>query len=279
MIPLDATEKWSVSLDEYAGRFLNEHELCDYLALPEEQRQKQLKALLEAPIAQFTAVNEVFFRARWAEVLRAVGSAQPLTLLEIGSGDTDMIPQMMDRVCPGSRYITANMNRQLTASLREKMRDLSIELVVIEEDAALLEQRLAAESVDVVAFQHAVNDVVQAILCGQAGVDTVYCDWMELLPEMIRMMQREVAEQTLEEHAAPAFLALIAQLGRLLKRDGWMVMNHYMFQLDLDWGYPAELWENFMPLARTWLRRLPELEEVNMAGFDPQWWIFLRKKG
>jgi len=152
-----------------------------------------------------------------------------------------MIPQMMARERPHSRYITANMNRILTERLRDKTKHLPVEVEVIEEDAVEIDQYLLLESMDIIAFQHAVNDVIQAILCDQEGVDTIYTDWMETLPKMISILQREVAQNTLEQHAKPAFLFLLEKLLRVLKKDGLMVMNHYMFQLDLDWGYPLDL--------------------------------------
>jgi hypothetical protein len=277
MIPLDRVDKWSGCLNERARQFLNESEYQQYRLIPEPDRLAQVSAILEKPIAQFTPVNEVFFRARWAEVLGAIHADETLTLLEIASGDADMIPQTMARVRPGSRYVTANMNRMLTESLRAKTKDLPIELVVIEEDAAQIERFLAPESVDVVAFQHAVNDVLQAILCAQAGIDTVYADWMQILPDMIRIMQRETVQNTLEAHVRPAFTALLETLLKVLKPGGFMVMNHYMFQLDLDWGYPPVVWEDLIPIVRPWVGEFPGCQEVFIEGFDPHWWMFLKK--
>ena len=278
MIVLDRFEKWSSSLDERARQYLDETEYRKYLSIPGPERLSQLKTILEKPIARFTAVNEVFFRARWAEVLDAVHPGKELTLLEIASGDADMIPQMMARTRPhSSRYITANMNRILTRRLRKKTRDLPVEIVVIEEDAVEIERHLPAQSVDVIAFQHAVNDVIQAILCGQAGVDTIYTDWMETLPAMIGILQREIAQNTLEQHAGPAFLRLLEQLLKVLKKDGLVVMNHYMFQLDLDWGYPPGLWEDMIPITRQWMKALPGCKEVFFEGFDPHWWMFCQR--
>jgi hypothetical protein len=277
MIPLDRYEKWSSSLDEHARRYLNEAEYQEFCSIPTPEQLSQLKELLEKPIARFTAVNDVFFRARWAEVLRAVHLGKELTLLEIASGDADMIPQVQARVYPHSRYLTANMNRILTARLREKTSDLPLDLSVIEEDAAAIERYLPAQSVDIIAFQHGVNDVIQAILCEQQGIDTVFSDWMETLPQMIAILQRETAADTLKQHASPGFLSLFEKLLGVLKPNGLVVMNHYMFQLDLDWGYPPELWDSIIPVARGWLKALPGCQEVYFPGFDPQWWMFLKK--
>jgi hypothetical protein len=278
MIPLDRYEKWSPCLDERARQYLNEIEYWEYQAIPAPERLRQLKATLEKPIAQFSPVNEAFFRARWAEVLDATRPGDPLALLEVASGDADMIPQMMARVRPHSRYISANMNRILTARLRENTRGLPLEITVIEEDAVGIRRRLPAESVDLVAFQHGVNDVIQAILCDQAGVDTIDADWMEALPKMIAILQKETAQNTLEEHARTAFLSLLENLLGVLKKGSWMVMNHYMFQLDLDWGYPPDLWEGWIPIIREWIQGLPGCKEVLLEGFHPHWWMFLQKE-
>ena len=277
MIQLDSFEKWSSNLDEQARQYLSEMEYQQYRSIPELEKLSQLEAMLEKPIVNHTTVNEAFFRARWAEVLRAAHAGKNLTVLEIASGSADMIPQMLARDYPHSRYISANMNRILTKRLRENTKGLPVEVLVIEEDAAAIDRHLPAESVDIVAFQHAVNDVIQAILCDQEGVDTIYADWMETLPKMIAIMQREIAQNTLEQHAKPAFLSLLDKLLKVLKKDALMVMSHYMFQLDLDWGYPPGLWDNMIPITRQWIKELPGCKEVFFEGFDPHWWMFYRK--
>lgn len=278
MIPLDRYQKWSTALDARATTYLNESEYQDYASIPEPKRLSQLRALLERPIANFTPVNEVFFRARWAEVLRAVHPDQGLVLLEIASGDADMIPQMMARDYPNSRYIAANTNRILTESLLAKTRAIPLNVTVIGEDAIAIDRHLAPGSVDVVAFQHGVNDVLQAILCDRYDVDTTDSDWMQTLPRMIAIVQQEMAQGTLEEHVRPAFLSLLEKMLGVLKDDGRIVMNHYMFQLDLDWGYPPALWEDLIPFVRQWTQSLPGGREVVVDGFDPHWWLFLAKR-
>ncbi len=278
MIPLDSYPKWAPVLDERARRYLNSQELQAYLAIPPERRQSQLKAMLEAPIASFTAVNEVYFRARWAEALTTLYPDGDLKLLEIASGDADCIPQAMERSHPHGSYVSANMNQALTRGLLQRTAGLSLPVRVIEDDAAALATYLPPASLGVIAFQHGVNDVIQAILCDREGVDTIHTDWMETLPKMIAILQREMAQDTLASHARQPFMSLVETLAQRLKPGGKMVMNHYMFQLDLDWGYPPSLFDDLIPIVRSWLTGFPGCREVFYPGFDPHWWLFLERK-
>ena len=277
MIPLDDAARWLPKLDESARRYLREREFAEYDAIPGDDRKAQLRALLTAPIARFTPVNEAYFRARWGEVLDRLHPEGEITLLEVASGDADMIPQCLARLRPDSRYITANMNERLNESLLEKTADLPLRFQLISDDALNIRHHLGDGQADVVAFQHAVNDVLQAILCARAGVDTIHSDWMETLPAMIEMLRRETAAGTLEESVREPFMALMRALWPALRPGGCVAINHYMFQLDLDWGYPPELFEGMLPMVRPWLCELPGARETALEGFDPQWWIFLQK--
>ena len=277
MIPLDDVARWLPRLDWSARRYLNEEELSKYEAISEGERQAELRALLTAPIARFTAVNEAYFRARWGEALEVLQPEGAMTVLEVASGDADMIPQCLARLRPGSRYIAANMNERLNESLLRKTRGLPLDFALIPDDAANIRAHIGDGQVDVIAFQHAVNDVLQAILCAREGVDTVYADWMELLPAMIRMLRREVEAGTLERSVHGPFLQLMRSLWPMLRPGGTIAINHYMFQLDLDWGYPPKLFEDMLDMVRPWLNELPGCREILLEGFDPKWWVFLQK--
>jgi hypothetical protein len=264
-------------LPESARRYLRPDELKQYESMMPSERERQICALLQAPIANFTVINEVFFRDRWGEVMDRLVPGGKLTLLEVASGDADMIPQCMALTRPGSVYITANMNEKLNESLLNKVHGLPIEVRLIKDDAANILQHLKSGQADIIAFQHAVNDVLQAVLCAQKGIDTVYSDWMETLPQMILLLQKEVAAGTFEAHVREPFMNLMKSLLPTLKTGGHVAINHYMFQLDLDWGYPPDLFENLVPMVRVWLKELSGCTEVALDGFDPQWWIFLKK--
>lgn len=278
MIPMDRFEKWAPRLDAAARQFLSAGELAQYETIGNEECQRQLKLLLEQPIRMFTPVNEAFFRAKWADALAALHPGLPFSLLEVGAGDADMIPQAMARSHPGSSYVTANMNKALSRNMMERTAGLPISVKIVEDDAARVDAYYGPGSFDVVAFQHSVNDVCQAILCGRDGIDTIESDWMAILPDMIKILQKEVAAGTLEHSLKAPFLSLMCSQLAVLKPGGTVAINHYMFQLDLDWGYPPDLFANFVPMVREWFRELAGVMEIMLDGFDPQWWIFLRKQ-
>ena len=278
MILLDQLEKWLPLLDHWARLYLNEEEFAEFCLMTESEKENQLKAILEKPIAKFTQINEVYFRGRWAEVLNLLHPEKKMKLLEIASGDADMIPQVMARTHPDSHYVTANMNKLLNSSLLGKTKNLSLEIQIVEDDAINIEEHIGQGTVDIIAFQHSINDVIQAILCDREGVDTIDSDWMSTLPKMIEILQKETLQNTLESHAKPQFLGLMDVLMSVLKNDGVVAMNHYMFQLDLDWGYPPYLFENMVPMIRDWLKDLSGCDEIFYSGFDPNWWMFLHKK-
>ncbi len=260
-----------------ARKFLNEKEFSEFCLIPQEERTTFLQELISRPIARFTVINELYFRSKWAELIRFIYGSRPITLVEVASGDADMIPQALARSNPSSTYITANMNKQLNESLLVKTQGLDLNISLIDDDAMHLNRYISRKTADLIAFQHGVNDVLQAILCTAAGIDTVYCDWMELLPKMIQLLQQEIEQGTLEQNTKPVFLKLIAILMEELKDGGILAISHYMFQLDLDWGYPADLFENLIPMIRKWFSELAGCEEIFYEQFNLQWWLFLRK--
>ena len=277
MKPLDRISNSMLS-DENARRLLSDSQYKLFCAMSEDERETNLRELLSAPIGKFTVINELYFRSKWSELFEKFYGNNRFVLLEVASGDADMIPQTMSRTNPASDYLTANMNVKLNQSLLKKTDGLDIKLRLIDDDAANIKQYVSEKSVDMIAFQHGANDVIQAILCGQNGVDTTYSDWMKTLPKMIEILQTETKNGTLEEHVKIPFLGLISNLLDLLKSDGVIAIHHYMFKLDLDWGYPPELFENIIPLVRKWCAELDNSAEIMLDGFDSQWWLFLKRK-
>lgn len=276
MIALDKMDR-SVLSEEKAQKFLSKDEYNEYCSIPDREKELELNNLLTMPINKFTVVNELYFRSKWAFLFNRIFGERPITLLEVASGDADIIPQSLSRSNPDSIYFTANMNKALNKSLLRKTEGLNLTFHLINDDAVRIEQYVGHKTVDIIAFQHGVNDVLQAILCDRNGIDTVNTDWMEVLPSMIKILQNETSAGTFENNVKVPFLNLIRTLLSALKDDGIIAISHYMFQLDLDWGYPKNLFQNMLPIIRTWLKNETSLKETYLDGFEPQWWLFLKK--
>lgn len=276
MILLDQYDPNILSLQN-ASSLLSDDEYIQFLGLTEVERKSVLKQLVEHPIGDFTIVHELYFRTKWAQLFYKFYKNEPFSLLEVASGDADMIPQCISHSNPNSTYITANMNQALNHNLIKKLEGVPIKYRLIDDDAMEIVKYLEDSSVDVIAFQHGLNDVLQAIVCGYYDVDTINSQWMEILPTMIELLTIEVNNGTLKEKVYEPLQNLLHTLSQVLKTNGIIAINHYMFQYDLDLGYPIDLFTNLIPIVRSWLNTNKDFKEINMDGFSKQWWLFLQK--
>ena len=277
MKPIDRFNREIISLKN-AYRFLSENEYNNFLNLGDKLKEDLLREILENPIDQWNEVTKLYFRSKWASLFNVLYADKDICVLEVASGDADMIPQTLSISNPNSNYIAANMNNILNDSLIRKTKGLNINLELIDDDASKIRDYIDDNKVDIIAFQHGVNDVLQAMLCSNNNIDTVECEWMDLLPKMIELVKIEVENNTFAEKLREPFVSFINELSYTLKEDGIIAINHYMFDLDLKWGYPREIFENLISIIREWLAKSDYLEEVYLDGFDENWWLFLKKK-
>lgn len=84
MVPLDDYQKWWPLMAESARLYLNRRELEQFSLLSPDDISNQLGDLLEKPIANFTLVNDVYFRARWAELIWILCLIFPLLSIIFG---------------------------------------------------------------------------------------------------------------------------------------------------------------------------------------------------
>jgi len=214
----------------------------------------------------------------WRRLLDLRGAGGPVTMLEIGAGSSVILPKTLAAYNQNSRYITVNENQALTRAFRQKTRRLPIVIDIIEGDAVHAETRLPPESVDILAFEHSMNDILQAILMARDGVDTAQASWFRLLPDMITRMNAAYRGGEFEAALKAPFMALLQSCTAALKPGGLLALSHYMFQYDLNLGYDPWLWENMLPLVRPWLGELPGGREITLEGYDAQWWFFWEKQ-
>lgn len=74
-------------------------------------------------------------------------------------------------------------------------------------------------------------------------------DWMEILPTMIRLLQEEIQEGTLEDSVKASFRSLMDTLLDALK-PGCVCGQPLSVPAGSDWGSPRELVENIIPMVR-----------------------------
>lgn len=267
--------EWDLALGDDASRQLRE-------AGPEELTAAWPGA--SGPMVQFTgALSGPLFRLRcvaeWKGVMEAVSLDAGATVVEVASGASDPVPAAAAmHLGSEGEYVSANLNARLTEGLRRATARLPLPCRVVEDDAANLDRYLQPESVDLFAFHHAIKDVVQTIAFGIEGRDTAAVDWFHVLPDMVRMVAEYWSDGRMESRVRPEYLRLVAVCAGLLKPGGVMAFTHHMYQGDIDLGYPMDLYSAYVPIARRWMHgsNLP-LEEISLAGYDPDWWLFLRK--
>lgn len=254
-------------------------EISNFSELSKETIYKRLHRICSVPLSEedFTVVYTLYSRLKWCEVFKAYALSDRLTVLEVGSGSSTIIPKALWAYDEKSKYITANMNKKLTEELKHNISKTPIKFNIIEDDANNIKNYINSSNIDLVVFEHSVNDVLQAILCEQSGIDTVHKDWFEILPKMIELINKEYVNETLEMKVKYLFLNLVNNCLSVLKPGGYIVMSHYMFQYDLDLGYNKELWQNMISVVRPWINEILSGKEIFIDGFDPQWWLFYKK--
>lgn len=237
--------------------------------------------LVSGPMIRFKApLCGPLFRLRcvadWKGVMDHAGLPPEALVVEVASGASDPVPAAASiSVGASCRYVSANLNKRLTNGLRRALQRLPIAWSIVEDDAVRLRHYVSPGSVDLVAFHHAVNDVIQTIIFTAEGRDTADADWGDVLPDMVRLTAQWWSDGRLESEARPEFMKLIAVCTELLKPGGVAAFTHHMYEVDISLGYPMELYSGFVALARRWIQSatLP-LREVTMSGYDPDWWLF-----
>ncbi len=224
-------------------------------------------------------IYKIYFIFCWQQLFKNINLNHKSRVLEVASGQSDPVPQALEKYTQGlGQYVTANLNKKLTAGLLRKTANLNISVDVIEDNAINLEKYYQNEIFDVACFQHAINDMIQTIIACKEGIDTVNNDWFEILPEMIAAVNKYYIKEKLKEVVFDKLIEQIRVCSSLLKSDGFLVFNNHIFQMDLDAGYNSELYKSFIPLIRKWIKESDlDLKEITYEHFAPQWWLFLQK--
>jgi len=222
----------------------------------------------------------IYYIAAWYKLYGSLNLPVELSIYEIATGDTVYVPQALD-IYSGNRgkYVTLNLNKELSASFRSKTENMGADVRIIEDNGINVLNYYAENTFDVVAFQHAVNDIVQTIVADIEGIDTVRSNWWATEPQMLRAVFRNYQAGKLKDVACQKFIDIIKVCCKSLKDGGYLIFNNCTFNADYAAGdYSMEFHSLYIDIAREWIAEANlGLEELEIQGYQSKWWMILKK--
>lgn len=254
-----------------------------FAAMSELELQSVFDTVMDVPV-NFSpdfggSIFDLYYTTAWLYTFNALSLPKDMTVLEIAAGDTINVPVALNIYSNGQgKYITANLNKELSERFYKKTEKLSISRTIVEDNAVNLARYVNSQSIDIVTFQHAINDIVQTIVAENVGIDTINSNWKDILAPMIQKVMEYDQRGMLRDIVYDEFVAIIKTCAGRLKNNGYMVFNNCIFKGDLDRGYSRDFYASYIRLALDWLNEADlGLQVVTCAGFDPNWWLVLRK--
>jgi|GEM_PF-1370861 len=247
------------------------------------QLENKMKDILAVPIEiskqRVFEYLQLYYSASWQNLFMELNMPRALRLLEVGSGDIVYIPKALDAYSTNmGTYVTANLNRELTQNFQQKTKGMDINIQVIEDDAANIGLYYPESSFDVVAFHHAINDIIQTIIADREGIDTVNNDWWTIEPLMLQAVMDYHRKGMLKSAAYDAFIQIIGTSHKQLKSGGYMIFDNITYAGYDEMGYSSAFHSSYIELARSWINEANlGLEEIEIESYDKQWWMVLRK--
>lgn len=155
---------------------------------------------------------------------------------------------------------------------------MQLDVTIIQDDGANIMNYYDGESFEVIAFHHALNDIIQTIIAEIEGIDTIHNDWWTIEPQLLQAVMAYHNSGQLKRAAYEPFIRIIDTCNRLLKKGGLMIFDNCTYAGYESLGYSSEFHSAYISLAREWIHEANlGLEEVEMPAYDGKWWMVLRK--
>lgn len=245
--------------------------------------EQQLEQVIQIPLDLSGPISyelyQLFYMVSWQQLCAKLKLPAEAKVFEIAAGDTVHIPKALDAYSESASYVTANLNKALTKRFIDKTAGLNIGIRIIEDDGVRILDYVPEGTVDVVAFHHAVNDIVQTILSGIEGIDTVGSDWWSIEPQMLRAVMAYHERGELKAAVYGDFIRIVETCAKLLKPGGYMIFDNCTFEGYEDIGYSTSFHSAYIELTRQWIQEADlGLAEIRLDGYDSaHWWLILRK--
>ena len=190
-------------------------ELQEYLdQIETDVLENSLKSVMTSPITYKNKFDkqlyQLYFAAAWSNLFSTFLDNKNVNLMEVASGDANYIINGLDHYSADlGTYVTFNLNKKLSSNIINKNKNNSVKIKIIEDNGMNALNYFNAETFNVVAFHHAINDIVQTIVAEKEGIDTINCDWWEKEPEMLQAVLKHHNQGTLKTVVYDDFIKLI----------------------------------------------------------------------
>lgn len=226
------------------------------------------------------ALYRVYYILAWHHMFKTLSLPADTSVYEIAAGDSIYVPQALEAYSAGhGSYVTFNLNKELTQNFRAKTKNMRMNIRVIEDNGVHVLRYFQEGSFDVIAFQHAVNDIMQTIVADIDGIDTLHNNWWEIEPQMLQAVYTRYRAGTLKETAYEKFIDIIKVCYQSLKQGGYMIFDNCTFNATYDEAvYSMEFHSLYIDMVREWIAEADlGLEEITVDGYKKKWWMILRK--
>ena len=251
--------------------------------LSTDEIESLLQGFTKAPIIRRDSsdmqLSRLYHILCWIEVLKKLSIDEDATVVEIAPGAGTSIVTAFDVISTGKgKYVSFNLNKKLTLDFKTQTEDLNLDIRIFEDDAKNVLAYIPNETVDMVAGNHAINDILETIIANKEGLDTIEEDYFEIAPRLIREYEKAYLNGTLRNLVFEDFIDIIRAIYLTLKPTGYLVLNYYIYPVEIDLGGSVPVRSAFVNLARQWISEADiGFETVPLDGFDPKWWGFFRK--
>lgn len=262
---------------------LTQQRQAELMAIPQDELPESVAALLLRPpppgIPHGRILSNLVYAAQYYEVFGTLDLSEKLRVYEPCVGGSDPIIVAVEAYSNGQAdYTTVNLNHSLREELQSKIGHLKMSVRIIDDNARHVLTYLKPESVDIVCFHHAINDILQTAVSEPRGMDTATVDWWPNERQMIEWMAEDFKSGLINRRGKPELMEIIGEAVELTRPGGYLIFDHWagLGYRDLDW-FPWEEFYDLIPIARRWIEEsnLP-LTEIKLSDADPQWWMFLQ---
>ena len=224
-------------------------------------------------------LSHVYFILKWMSLFRVLEIGDDARLVELAPGENPRVLIAFDTVVSGKgSYIAVNLNRKLTSILKGRARSIETAAQFVEDDSRNLTDHVEKNTVDVVALNHAIDNILECLVAEEEGIDTVNAEYMEIFPKLIMRFEAACRSGKLKAIAHEGFMKIVADAFTVLKPNRYLIFYQFVLQEALDAGADMNMRSSLINIARDWiLEKYAQSAMLEIDNYDPKRWLILKK--